>query len=352
MANSSTSSELWPDVLGRLLAGDDLPDDLVEATFTQILTGAATDAQIAGLVVGLRAKSESASELAAMVRTTLSFAENLTITPGSPLVDTCGTGGDRTGTVNVSTMAALIAAGAGARVVKHGNRASSSRCGSADVLEELGVAIDLGPQGVARCVEEVGIGFCFAPRFHASFRFAAAARRDLGVTTTFNLLGPLANPARVKHQALGVSDANMAEKMLITLAELGSEHVLVFFGHDGFDELTTTTTSTIFELKAGSITNYKIDPTELGLANTTLESLAGGDANANAAIVDKTLAGEIGPVRDIAVLNAAAALVAADHATDFSEGISQAVAAIDSGAARAILESWVAVSSEARASEA
>ncbi len=348
MADSVGNSSVWPDALGRLVAGDDLPVALLEAVFTQVLEGAATDAQIAALALGLRAKGESALELATLVRTALSFAEPLEISSGSPLVDTCGTGGDRAGTANVSTMAAIIAAGAGVRVVKHGNRATSSSSGSADVLEALGVVIDLGPAGVERCVDEVGIGFCFAPRFHGAFRFAAAARREMGVPTTFNFLGPLANPARVKHQALGVADATMAEIMLGTLVELGSEHVLVFFGHDGLDELTTTAPSTVFELKAGKITSYEIDAATFGLARAEISDLSGGNPAANAKITQQVLAGEPGPVRDIALLNAAAALVAADHADDLAVGIEQATAAVDSGAAAAVLNKWIAVSVAAR----
>src|SRR6516165_5606836 len=232
------SSEVWPDALGRLLRREDLPAEVAERALGAILSGDATDAQIAGFAVALRSKGETAAELAALVRTMLAFAERVDLADvDGPLIDTCGTGGDRSGTVNVSTMAALVAAAGGARVAKHGGRAASSACGSADVLEALGVVIDLGPDGVARSVREAGIGFCFAPRFHAAMRFAGPVRSQLGVPTTFNFLGPLANPAGATRRTIGVSDPTMAERMVATLADLGAEHAMVFYGHDGLDEL-------------------------------------------------------------------------------------------------------------------
>ena len=235
------STALWPDAIGRLVRREELPTELVEQVMTAILSGEATDAQIAGFAVALRAKGETATELAALVRTMLRFAERVDLSDvDGPIIDTCGTGGDRAGTVNVSTMAALVAAAAGARVAKHGGRAASSQCGSADVLEALGVVIDLGPSGVERSIREAGIGFCFAPRFHAGLRFAATARRELGTPTTFNFAAPLANPAGVKRQIVGVSDPSMAERLAAMLAELGAERALVFYGHDGLDELTVT----------------------------------------------------------------------------------------------------------------
>jgi len=231
------NAALWPEVIGRLLRREDLPDDLVEQAMSEILSGDATDAQIAAFGVALRAKGETAAELAALVRTMLDFAEHVDLTDlGVPLVDTCGTGGDGAGTVNVSTMAAIVTAASGARVAKHGGRAASSKCGSVDVLESLGVVIDLGPEGVSRCVREVGIGFCFAQRFHPAMRFAAPVRRELGTPTTFNFLGPLANPAGASRRTVGVSDPVMAERVIRTLATLGVERALVFFGHDGLDE--------------------------------------------------------------------------------------------------------------------
>jgi anthranilate phosphoribosyltransferase len=343
--------QLWAEAIGRLTRGENLPAEVVETAMTAILDGRATDAQIAGFAVGLRAKGETPTELAALVRTMLRFAEPVDLGDAGPVIDTCGTGGDRSGTVNVSTMAALVAAGAGARVAKHGNRAASSQCGSADVLEALGVVIDLGPAGIARCVEEAGIGFCFAPRFHPAMRFAAPARKELGVATTFNFVGPLANPSRVRRQTVGVSDPAMAERMAETLAELGAEHVLVFYGHDGLDELTTTTPSTVIEVHDGSVRTFDIDPKEHGLPRVERAALAGGDAAGNAAAARQVLAGKPGPVRDIVILNAAAALVVAGLADDFATGIDEAQEVIDDGRAEAALDAFVRVSVAARDAE-
>jgi len=343
-----TDTALWPDVLGRLLRREELPTECVERALATILDGKATDAQIAGFAVALRAKGETTGELAALVRTMLRFGERVDVADVDGLIDTCGTGGDRAGTVNVSTMAALIAVGAGAHVAKHGNRAASSDCGSADVLEALGVVIELGPEGVARCIREAGIGFCFAPRFHPALRFVGPPRRELGVATTFNFLGPLANPAGVRRQAVGVSDPSMAERVIGALAELGAEHVLVFYGHDGLDELSTTTTSTLFELREGQVTSREVDPVALGLPTVDRAALAGGDAAGNAQVVHRVLAGQVGPVRDIAALNAAAALIVAGIADDLGDGLERAFAALDEGRAAAALEALVRTSVAAR----
>jgi anthranilate phosphoribosyltransferase len=341
-------SALWPDVIGRLLRRDDLPDDLIAQAMSVILSGDATDAQIAAFAVGLRAKGETAGELAALVRTMLEFADRVEVADAGPLVDTCGTGGDGAGTVNVSTMAAVVAAAAGAKVAKHGGRAASSKCGSVDVLESLGVVVDLGPEGVSRCVREVGIGFCFAQRFHPAMRFAAPVRRELGTPTTFNFLGPLANPAGATRRTVGVSDPVMAERVIRTLATLGVERALVFFGHDGLDELTVTTTSTVYELEAGEVRIYDVDPADVGIPLAQLGSLAGGDAAGNAQAVHQVFAGAQGPIRDIVTLNAAAALVVADVAPDLAAGVEIARAAIDEGRAAATLEAFVRVSVAAR----
>jgi len=338
----SETTGLFGDVLARLVRGDDLPDDLAEAALATILRGEATDGQIAAFAVALRAKGERPEELAALVRTMMRFADRVTVPDADQVIDTCGTGGDRSGTVNVSTMAALVAAGAGARVAKHGNRAASSQCGSADVLEALGVAIDLGPEAVARTVEEVGIGFCFAPRFHAALRFAGPVRRELGVPTTFNFLGPLANPAGVGRQAVGVSDPAMVERIVGALAALGRTRALVFHGHDGLDELTTTGPSTVFELRDGEIRRFELDPADLGLGRATVADLAGGDATANAAIVHRVLDGASGPVRDIVCLNAAAGLYLADLVDDLGGGVALAAAVLDDGRARGTLDRFVA----------
>jgi anthranilate phosphoribosyltransferase len=337
------------EAIGCLMRREDLSPELAERALASILGGDATDVQIAGFAVALRAKGETTSELAALARAMLHFAERVAVVGEGALVDTCGTGGDRAGTVNVSTMAALIAAGAGVRVAKHGNRAASSQCGSADVLDALGVVIDLPPASVVRCIQHAGIGFCFAPRFHPAMRFAATARRQLGVPTTFNVLGPLANPAGVRHQAVGVADPAMAERVVGALAELGTQHALVFYGHDGLDELTTTTTSTVFELREGEVRRYDVDPALLGLTRADPAALLGGNAAANAAAVRRVLDGDQGPVRDIAMLNAAAALVAADVVADLAEGIAAAASSLDGGKAAEALRALVDVSTECAA---
>jgi anthranilate phosphoribosyltransferase len=336
-------------VLARLVHGDHVSPDAIASALGEILEGRVTDVQAAGFIVALRAKGESAGELAALVRKMREHAARVDVAPGA--IDTCGTGGDRAGTVNVSTMAALIAAGAGARVVKHGNRAASSHCGSADVLEALGVAIDIGPENVAACVDEAGVGFCFAPRYHPAMRFLGPARRELAVPTTFNFLGPLANPAEVRRQAIGISDAAMADTMLAALAALGAEHVLVFRGDDGLDELTTTTTSTVHELVDGSTRTYTVDPMDFGIARGDARALGGGDAATNAESIRSVLAGDKGAVRDIALLNAAAAVVVAGIAPDLGAGIEVATESVDSGRAARALDALVRVSAEARARE-
>jgi anthranilate phosphoribosyltransferase len=342
-------NEIVLGALAQLSRRGDLSDDDVAAAFGEVLEGRVSDVQTAGLVIALRTKGETAEELAAIVRTMLRYSTPVTVDDGA--IDTCGTGGDRSGTVNVSTMAALVAAGAGARVVKHGNRAASSQCGSADVLDALGVEIELGPDGVARCVREAGIGFCFAPRYHPALRHVGPARKELGVGTTFNFLGPLANPARVRRQAIGVSDGQMAERMLGALRAMGTERALVFHGDDGLDELTTTTTSTVHELHDGRVTTYSLDPTEYGIERVGPDLLCGGDVAENAARVKAVVGGERGPAHDIVVLNASAALVVAGIAPDIGAGLDAARAAIDSGAAARALDAMVRVSREERATE-
>ncbi len=309
---------------------------------TEIMEGAATPAQIAGFVIALRAKGETVDEIVGLVRTMRRYGDKVEVV--GEVLDTCGTGGDRTGTFNVSTAAALVCAGAGARVVKHGNRAASSKCGSADVLEALGVKIDLPPGPVAACLAEAGIGFCFAPMFHPAMRHAAAPRRELGVATIFNFLGPLTNPAGATRQALGVSDPSMVEVMVEALGRLGSNHVIAFHGYGGLDELATAGPSDVVEWKTGEVSRWTLDPSELGLETAPLDAIAGGSADENAAMIRTVLAGEKGPRRDIVVLNAAAGLVAAGFASDVSSGITAAAGAIDSGRAGESLERLVAVS--------
>jgi anthranilate phosphoribosyltransferase len=343
----------WPSVLRPLLAGEDLTSIQAGAALAEVLDGAATPAQTAALIVGLRCKGETVEEMTGLVRAMLDAAEAVPLAPGAEPVDTCGTGGAptrREHALNVSTMAALVIAGAGVPVCKHGGRAASATSSSADLLEALGVVIDLGPAGVARCVAEAGMGFCFAPRFHAAMRHAGPVRRELGVPTVFNFLGPLANPAGVRRQVLGVSDPRMAETMLGVLEGKGAERALVVSGHDGLDELTTTTTSTVMELRDGAVRTYVVDPTEAGLALADPGSLAGGDPAANVAITRDVLGGRPGPHRDIVVLNAAAGLVAGGLVDDLPSGVEAAGAAIDDGRAAGALERLVAVSNDASGS--
>jgi anthranilate phosphoribosyltransferase len=337
-------------ILAKLTRGVSLTPDEIDAALGELLEGRVADVQAAGFIVALRTKGETDEELAALVRAMHRYATHVEVPDGA--IDTCGTGGDRSGTVNVSTMAALIAAGAGAKVVKHGNRAQSSQCGSADVLEALGVAIELGPEGVARCVREAGVGFCLAPRYHPAMRFLGPARKELGVPTTFNFLGPLANPARVRRQAVGVSDETMATKMLGTLAELGAERAMVFHGNDGLDEITTTTTSAVHELVDGERRMSTLDPLDFGIARAEPEKLAGGDALTNARAIHAVLAGEKGAFRDIALVNAAAALIVAGTAPEFGAALETAAASIDGGGAARALDALVRVSSDAKAAEA
>ena len=340
----------WRTILGTLTAGDDLSGADAAAAMADILEGRATSAQIAAFCVALRMKGETVEEMTGLLATMLAFADVVPLPPDTPIVDTCGTGGDRSNTINVSTVAALVVAGAGASVCKHGNRAVSSHCGSADLLEALGVAIDLGPADVAACVDHVGMGFCFAPRFHAALRHAGPTRRELGVPTVFNFLGPLANPGRVRRQVLGVSDSRMAERMIGVLAEGGSERAMVVYGHDGLDELTTTTTSTILELRDGSVRTSVIDAAELGIPRAQAADLRGGDLATNAAVARRICEGQPGPHRDIVVLNAAAGIMAAGLAEDLAEGLDLAQRSVDDGAAAAVLEGLVSVS-QARATQ-
>ena len=341
----------WPSVLGPLSAGDSLTATQARAAMAEILAGDATPAQIAAFAVALRIKGETVDEMSGLVSAMLDFADPVPLSAdtAAAVIDTCGTGGDRSGSINISTIAAFVAAGAGARVCKHGNRAASSKAGSADVLEALGVVIDLGPEAVARCVEEARMGFCFAARFHAALRHAVPVRRELGIPTVFNFLGPLANPARVRRQVVGVSDPRMAEKVLGVLQANGAHHALVVYGHDGLDELTTADTSTVHELRDGDVRTYVVDPVELGLGGATRTDLLGGDAATNAAVARSVLDGNRGPHRDIVVLNAAAALVAAGTSDDLVDGIASAEASIDGGHAAAVLDALVRVSGAAAA---
>ena len=358
-AAAATFEELgaWPGVLSRLLSGTSLTSDEAETVLGQVLSGTATPSQIAGLVIALRAKGESVEEMTGFVRAMVAHAVPLPLPKGLEVIDTCGTGGDRLRSINVSTIAALVVAATGAKVCKHGGRASSSAVGAADVLEALGVVADLGPAGVARCIDEVGMGFCFAPRFHPAMRFAAPIRRELGIPTVFNYLGPLANPGRARYQVVGVSDRSMAGKMIGVLAANGAERAMIVYGDDGLDELSTTGPSTIHELKrAGGDGEYEIavsrlDPTDLGFATATLDDLRGGNASVNADAIRRVVAGDPSPHRDIAVLNAAASLVVMGQSADFPAGVALACEVIDDGRASEVLDAMVRVTQEAAAAE-
>lgn len=334
----------WPVILGSLMDGTALTRDEARTTMAEILDGAASPAQIAAYVVALRMKGETIDELAGMVDAMLAASTRVEIDTTGPVVDIVGTGGDRAHTINVSTISALVVAGTGGQVCKHGGQAASSACGSADLLEALGVAIGLGPVGVARCVDEAGMGFCFAPRYHPAMRHAGPSRRDLGIPTAFNILGPLSNPARVQRYLIGVADGRMAGRMAGVLLANGATRALIVHGGDGLDELTTTGPSTVVELRDGVVSTWSVDPQDLGLPRADREDLVGGDANVNADLARRVLAGEHGPHRDIISLNAGAGLVAAGLAEDLGAGIAAARTSIDSGAAVGALHRLVEVS--------
>jgi anthranilate phosphoribosyltransferase len=334
----------WPVVLDRLLAGEDLDEATAAEVLGTIMRGEAEAAHVAGLLVALRAKGESPAEIAGFVRAMLDAATPLDV--DGPLVDTCGTGGDGAGTFNVSTVAALVVAAAGVRVAKHGNRAASGRCGSADLLEAWGVAIDLPPAEAARTIAELGIGFLYARTFHPSMRYVAPVRAQLGVRTVFNVLGPLSNPAGAAHQVVGVADARLAPVMADALARLGKRHALVFRGDDGLDEVSTTGPSTVWEVRDGEVTRWTLDPAELGVPTATLDDLLGGGVEENVAIADRILSGETGQPADLVAVNAAAALYAADVVDDVAGGLARAQEVLASGAARELRDRWVTRSRE------
>jgi anthranilate phosphoribosyltransferase len=336
----------WPEVLGALVAGTDLSTEQTAWAMGEILEGAATPVQIAGFAVALRSKGETPEEVNGLVDAMYAVATPLRV-PGR-LLDVVGTGGDRSMSVNISTMAAIVAAGAGATVVKHGNRSASSMSGSADVLESLGIRLDLPTDRVASVAAEAGITFCFSAAFHPAMRHAAVPRRELGIGTTFNLLGPLTNPAHAGARAIGCADVRAAPVMAGVFAARGID-AWVFRGDDGLDELTTTTTSRVWQVHDGDIVELSIDPAALGVPRGTTEALRGGDAAHNADVVRRLLDGETGAVRDAVVLNAGAALAvyddpAGDPVTALGAGMAKAVEAIDSGAARSTLDRWVAAS--------
>ena len=330
------------EAIAKLVDGQSLAEEEAAAVMEEIMTGEATPAQLAAFVVALRLKGETVDEIAGMARVMRARALRVPY-EGSSLLDTCGTGGDCSGTFNVSTAAAFVAAGAGAVVAKHGNRAMTSQCGSADVLEALGARIDLSPEGVAFCLREAGIGFMFAPSFHPAMRFAAGPRREIGVRTVFNVLGPLTNPAGAQAQVLGVADAVLAGKMAQVLERLGCCHALVVHGEDGLDEMTLAGPTLVHELKDGALRSYCVAAEDVGLTPAEGCAVKGGSPAENATALRAVLAGTTGPLRDIVLLNSAAALVAADIAASLAEGVSLAAAAIDGGTAARALERFVEV---------
>ncbi|MBP2581574.1 anthranilate phosphoribosyltransferase [Streptomyces sp. PvR006] len=342
----TSAGRSWPVVLDGLLSGRDQSAEDTAWAMDRILRGEATDAQIAGFVVALRAKGETVEEITGLVRTMYEHANTIEV-PGAT-VDIVGTGGDGAKTVNISTMSAIVVAGTGAKVVKHGNRAASSASGASDVLEKLGVNLDLTPKRVVEVAEEAGITFCFAVKFHPALRHVAMARKELGIRTVFNFLGPLTNPARVRSQATGVADARVAPIVAGVLAGRGSS-ALVFRGDDGLDELTTTATSRVWVVRDGAVREEAFDPRDVGIDLVPVEALRGADASYNADVARRLLAGETGPVRDAVLLNSAAALTAlapgeGTLVEQIRAGMERAAEAIDSGEARRALERWVAVS--------
>jgi anthranilate phosphoribosyltransferase len=343
----------WPEVLTRLMRRQSLSEKEAESTLASVLSGEVAPAQIGAFLTLLRAKGETVEEVTGLARAMIGAAVTLDLPEGPDgVVDLVGTGGDRLRSINVTTLAALTVAGAGVKVCKHGGRSASSSVGSADVLEALGVAIEIGPVGVAACVTEAGIGFCFAQRFHPAMRFVAPVRRELGVPTIFNFLGPLTNPARTRRQLVGVNDPAMASVMATVLGATGSRRAMIVHADDGLDELSVTSPSTVLELNGDGDGSYeleewRVDPVALGFAPATMDDLRGGDAAFNARAIRSVLEGERGANRDIGVLNAAAALMVIGRVDDLPDGVDLAVDSIDSGRAAAALEALVTTSQAA-----
>jgi len=355
-AQPNAQTKMIHEALDKLIQGEDLSRAEAQAAMEQILSGQASTEQIAALLIALRIKGETVDEvvgfaLAMRRHATPIFPAGRTH-PDEVLVDTCGTGGDARGTFNISTAVAFVVAGAGVRVAKHGNRSTGSRCGSADVLEALGVKIELPPERVAESIEQIGIGFLYAPAMHAATRYAIPARRELRVRTVFNLLGPLTNPAGASAQIVGVYHASLTELVAQALGELGVQRALVVHGADGLDEISISGETSIAELRDGAVRSYTVAPEDFGLRRAPLEEIRGGDAAHNAEIIHKVLGNasrrhEHGPHRDIALANAAGALVVAGRAADFLDGVRLAAESIDSGAARSKLEALVTFSQSA-----
>jgi len=334
------------DLLAEVVAGRDLDEETAFGLMGALMSGTVEPALIGGLLAALRTKGESAEEVAGFVRGMLGAATRLPLDAATAgrAVDTCGTGGDGAGTINVSTIAALVVAAAGVPVIKHGNRAASSLAGSADLLEAWGVAIELGPEAAAQVLEEVGVTFLFARRYHPAMRHVAPVRSALGMRTVFNLLGPLSNPAGVSRQVVGVPDERVGELVAGALARLGHLHALVVHGGDGLDELTTTTTSRVWQIRRGDVREWSVDPAELGIPNAKAEELRGGDLARNRALADAIVDGVTGAQSDLVALNAAAALLVADFVPDLASGLERARALLVDGAARDVRDRWVIAS--------
>ena len=329
------------EAIDLIVKGNSLSMEQAAEVMSEIMEGKATPAQFGSFVTALRLKGETVEEIAGMAKVMREKA--IPVKVSGPLVDTCGTGGDATKTFNISTTAAFVVAGAGLKVAKHGNRGMSSGCGSADVLDALGAKIELGAPQVEQCLEEIGIGFMFAPTFHPAMKYAAPSRKEIGIRTVFNILGPMTNPAGAQAQLLGVFDEELTLKMAEVLSLLGCRHALVVHGEDGLDEVTLGGRTTVCELKGGEISRYQVDPEDFGLPRTELAGLRGGPPQENADILRRVLTGEKGPYRDIVVVNAAAALVAGDMADDLSKGTRTAAEVIDNGRALDKLEKLISL---------
>ena len=330
------------EAIQALVSGKSLTMDEAASVMNEIMQGETTPSQIAAFITALRIKGETVDEIVGLAKTMRSKA--VPVITSEPVVDTCGTGGDGLSTFNISTVAAFVAAGAGLKVAKHGNRAMSSQCGSADVLEALGVKIELTAGQVQQCLREIGIGFMFAPSFHPAMKYAGVPRREIGIRTVFNILGPLTNPAGAKAQVLGVADDSLVEKLALVLQGLGCRHVLVVHGEDGLDEITVTGKTRVCELQGGSIKSYVISPEDFGLPRANLDSLKGGTASENATLLRRVLAGAPGPQRDVVLMNAAAVLLAGDRVKTLKQGVALAKEVIDSGHATEKLEQLIKLS--------